>query len=168
MGFLISGSHLNPSISLVFWVIGELNWKELILYSIAQTLGSFFGAALTFAVYYDAINDFDGGIRQVSGGLGTAAIFATFPKPYLSVIGGCIDLITSTCVLVVIVFAVIDERNGIPKYAQPTVLGIGLLVTVLSFSMNSGASLNPARDFGPRLFLLCAGYGWEVFRQAYN
>uniref|UniRef100_A0A914E3P9 Uncharacterized protein n=1 Tax=Acrobeloides nanus TaxID=290746 RepID=A0A914E3P9_9BILA len=140
MGFLISGSHLNPSISLVFWVIGELNWKELILYSIAQTLGSFFGAALTFAVYYDAINDFDGGIRQI----------------------------TSTCVLVVIVFAVIDERNGIPKYAQPTVLGIGLLVTVLSFSMNSGASLNPARDFGPRLFLLCAGYGWEVFRQAYN
>ena len=41
----------------------------------------------------DAINDFDGGIRQVSGSLGTAAIFATFPKPYLSVIGGCIDLV---------------------------------------------------------------------------
>jgi hypothetical protein len=34
----------------------------------------------------------------------------------------------------------------------------------LTFGQNGGFAINPARDLGPRLFLLCLGMGWEVFR----
>lgn len=39
----------------------------------------------------DAINDFDGGIRAVLGENGTAGIFATYPKDFLSIWSGLGD-----------------------------------------------------------------------------
>ena len=39
----------------------------------------------------DALNDFDGGVRQVLGDNGTAGIWATYPKPFLSLQSGLGD-----------------------------------------------------------------------------
>uniref|UniRef100_A0A914DAX4 Uncharacterized protein n=1 Tax=Acrobeloides nanus TaxID=290746 RepID=A0A914DAX4_9BILA len=108
----------------------------------------------------------DGGIRQVSGENATASIFATFPKPHLTIAGGLVDSIISTTIMSLTIHAVIDKRNLIPIWIQPTLLGIGQLVTIFPYSYNSGAALNPCKDLGMRLFLLCAGYGVEVF--SYN
>jgi glycerol uptake facilitator-like aquaporin len=33
----------------------------------------------------------------------------------------------------------------------------------MSFGMNAGYAINPARDLGPRLFTFVAGWGTEVF-----
>ena len=47
----------------------------------------------------DALNAFDGGLRQVTGELRTAVIFATYPQPFLTVLGGFIDQVVGTALL---------------------------------------------------------------------
>ena len=61
--------------------------------------------------------------------------------------------------------AVTDDRNIAPPKGMVPFL-VGLIVTVigLSFGYNCGYAINPARDLGPRLFTLMAGYGGDPFR----
>jgi aquaglyceroporin related protein len=46
---------------------------------------------------------------------------------------------------------------------------VGLVITALTFAFafNTGMALNPSRDFGPRLALLCLGYGGDLFTDPY-
>jgi glycerol uptake facilitator-like aquaporin len=123
---------------------------------------------VVFLTYREAFDHFDGGVRQVTGALGTGGIFATYPQPFLSVFpGGFIDQVVGTALLVGIIFALIDQRNAAPP-ARLAPLIIGLLVVLIgaTFGYNSGYAINPARDLGPRLFTAMAGWGVEVFRAA--
>jgi glycerol uptake facilitator-like aquaporin len=38
-----------------------------------------------------------------------------------------------------------------------------LAMICMGFGLNAGNAMNPARDFGPRLFSAFAGYGQGVF-----
>lgn len=57
-----------------------------------------------------------------------------------------------------------DSRLRIPSGVQPLLAGMTISLIAMSFGANGGFAINPARDFAPRLFLLCIGYEWEVFR----
>ncbi|KJH53409.1 aquaporin-9 domain protein [Dictyocaulus viviparus] len=116
-----------------------------------------------FLVQNDAINHFDNGTHFVSGPRATAHIFATYPQTHLSTFGGIIDQIVGTAVLCLGVSAITDRRNRIPSFLQPSFIGALLAVIGMSLALNAGYAINPARDFAPRLFTLCAGYGWRVF-----
>ena len=45
----------------------------------------------------------------------------------------------------------------------PVVVGLLVLLIGATFGLNAGYAINPARDFGPRLFTAVAGWGGEVF-----
>ncbi|VDM09222.1 unnamed protein product [Wuchereria bancrofti] len=167
----ISGGHLNPAISVLFFSMGMLDIISLPIYIIAQHIGAFFGAAATYVIYratkniakiVDAINNYDGGIRAVSGPNGTAGIFATYPQPYMSPLSTYLDQIVGTGLLAFCVLVIIDQRNKIPSAAHPLLFGISLLVIGCGFGVNCGYPLNPARDFAPRIFSYFI-YGKEVF-----
>uniref|UniRef100_A0AC34EZM0 Aquaporin n=1 Tax=Panagrolaimus sp. ES5 TaxID=591445 RepID=A0AC34EZM0_9BILA len=163
LGHRISGSHVNPAVSIMFCIFKEISINRCILYSIVQIAGSFVGAAMTYLVYYDLIDNYDGGIRSVHGAKRTAHIFATYPKDYLTIRGGLVDQISTTAMLVIIVRSITKRRHGVPQWFQPFLLGLGLCILAVGFAENCQCAINPARDLGPRIFTLVAGYGWGVF-----
>ena len=160
----ISGAHLNPAVTLALAVRRGFCWSKVLPYWLAQTAGAFVASSLVFLTYHDAFNAFDGGLRVVSGAKATAGIFATYPQPFLSTFGGLVDQIVGTALLVLVIFAVSDTRNTSPSSNMaPLIIGLLVVLIGMTFGFNSGYAINPARDFGPRLFTLVGGWGTQVF-----
>jgi MIP family channel proteins len=169
MGILVaggvSGAHLNPAVTLALAVHRGFAWSKVLPYVVAQLAGAMVASALVFVTYYDAINHFDHGVREVAGPLGTAGIWATYPQEFLSPFpGGFIDQVVGTALLMMVIFAVNDEKNmAIPSMLGPLFVGATVLLIGMTYGYNSGYAINPARDFGPRLFTAMAGWGEQVF-----
>lgn len=160
----VSGAHLNPAVTVALAVRRQFAWSKVVPYSIAQVVGAFAASAAVFTIYHEALNHFDNGIRQVSGAQATSGIWATYPQPFLSTMGGFIDQVAGTALLVLLIFALIDRKNSAPAAnIAPVLIGAAVVLIGATFGFNAGYAINPARDFGPRLFTALAGWGSEVF-----
>lgn len=96
----------------------------------------------------------------------TFSIFATFPASDFgdSLIGPFIDQVVGTALLVMLVFAVVDTENQPPRSnLAPLVIGLFVAAVGMSFGANAGYAINPARDFGLRLFTWLAGWDEVAF-----
>ncbi|CAL9705738.1 unnamed protein product [Knipowitschia caucasica] len=160
----ISGAHLNPAVSLSFCVVGQVRWSRLLPYSLSQILGAYTASAMVYLVYYDAIMDFSGGVLTVYGPNETASIFATYPSQYLTLSRSFLDQVVGTGMLLLCILSLGEKRNTpAPEKLIPAIVAVIVLGISMSMSANCGAAINPARDLGPRLFTLTAGWGTEVF-----
>jgi glycerol uptake facilitator len=149
----VSGAHLNPAVTLALAVFRGFPWRKVLPYSIAQTAGAFVAAALVYRNYLPAFHRVDPLLEK------TAGVFTTFPAfPNLPQ-AGFLDQVIGTALLLLLVFAIIDEFN-MPPGANMVPLMIGLVVVAIgmSFGAMHGYAINPARDFGPRLFTVLAGF----------
>jgi len=149
----VSGGHLNPAVTLALAVFRDFPWRKVLPYSAAQTAGAFAAAALVYWNYLPAF-------RQADPLLGhTAGVFTTFPAfPELPQ-AGFLDQLIGTGLLVMLVLAITDEFN-VPPGANLAPLMIGLVVVAIGMSFGGmhGYAINPARDFGPRLWTVVAGF----------
>lgn len=165
----VSGAHLNPAVTLALAVHRGFPWRKVIPYSLAQLAGAFVASAVVYVTYVEALDAFDSGVRQVAGSQGTAGIWATYPRQfptgaYLTPVGGLVDQVVGTALLVGLIFALTDTRNLAPAAnLAPVLVGAVVLLIGISFGYNAGYAINPARDLGPRLFTSIAGWGKEVF-----
>ena len=149
----ISGGHLNPAVTLALAVFRGFPWRKGIPYCLAQVAGAFAGSALVFFNYREAIARFDPGLEK------TAGIFTTFPAFPDVPAAGFFDQVIGTALLLLLIFAIGDERN-LPPQANLAPLVVGLIVVAIgvSFGKLHGYAINPARDFGPRLLTVLVGY----------
>ncbi|XP_038073506.1 aquaporin-3-like isoform X2 [Patiria miniata] len=162
----VSGGHLNPAVSLAFCTLGKLKWLAFPVYMLAQFIGAFLAAAMVFAVYYDSIDKEDHN-RTVVLPTSTAGIFATYPTPGLSWGVGFVDQLLGTALLMGGIMAVTDSKNSKPPSGlEPIFVALTFFAVGISFGYNFGYGINPARDFGPRVFTALAGYGSDVWTQA--
>jgi glycerol uptake facilitator protein len=159
----VSGAHLNPAVTLSLAVRRAFPWRKVGPYWLVQVFGAFTAAALVYFNYHPAINSFQAANHIVKGtpsSVPTFSIFATFPAKYFhSWIGPFFDQVIGTGFLVGFIFAVTDEFNA-PVKSNMTPLIVGFIVVAigLSYGANAGYAINPARDFGPRLWAWIAGW----------
>uniref|UniRef100_A0A4W5N3H3 Aquaporin 10a n=1 Tax=Hucho hucho TaxID=62062 RepID=A0A4W5N3H3_9TELE len=141
----VSGAHLIPAVSLSCCVLGRLPWSKLL-------------------PYY-AIMDYSGGVLTVYGANETASIFATYPSDYLSLWGCFFDQLIHTFLLFPSDGGHRHDHDVLPAPADlvPPLATVVLMGISQSMSSNCGGGINPARDLGPRLLTLTAGWGTEVF-----
>ncbi|CAF0723594.1 unnamed protein product [Adineta ricciae] len=160
----VSGAHINPAVSIAMLSLRSITPLQCVTYIISQFLGAFIAAALVFATYYNAIVQFDGGVRQVTGEQATAGIFGTLPAQGVTQLSLFFDQVLSTALLLIAVCALSNKRNKLVANAQiPLAVGFVIVAIGAAFGYNCGFPINPARDLGPRFFTYCAGYGSKVF-----
>jgi glycerol uptake facilitator protein len=149
----ISGAHLNPAVTLSLAVFRGFSWARVVPYCFAQTLGAMAGAALVYANYRVAIERFDPLLEK------TAGIFTTFPAFPDVPAAGLFDQALGTGLLMFLIFALSDERNQpVSGNLAPLVVGLIVVAIGISFGKLHGYAINPARDLGPRIFTVLAGF----------
>lgn len=154
----ISGAHINPAVTLGFAVRGKFPWNKVLQYWGSQVLGAFVAAAILYFVYHGAIMANTAPSQNVADSVG--GVFYTWPKPFVGTFGAFCDEFVGTALLVGLIFAIVDARNQ-PVQANLNPLIIGFLIVAIgaSFGLNTGYAINPARDFGPRLWMAIPSAG---------
>jgi glycerol uptake facilitator protein len=149
----ISGAHLNPAVTIAVAAFRRFPPKKVIPYIVAQVSGAFGGAAVVFWNYRPQFNKVDP-LRDH-----TAGVFTTFPAfPNLPQ-AGLLDQTIGTALLLLCIMAVTDSRNSAPSSrVSPLLVGLSVVAIGMAFGGLHGYAINPARDFGPRLFTAVAGF----------
>jgi aquaporin Z len=128
----ISGAHINPAVTLAFWLDGKIAWRDALAYVVAQCAGGVLGAAVLLAW----------------GALGrSVALGATVPSPALGAWPAALGEAGCTFALVVLLFVMAAHRRTQPF----TPLVNPPLFCVLAWleAPLSGTGANPARSLGP-------------------
>ena len=149
----ISGAHLNPAVTLAMCATGRMPWSKMPHYLAGQFIGAFLGAALVFGVYYAKWAQADPAFDHTTG------VFCTFPGVPGTFWPGFFDQVVGTALLLGLILAVVDKLNALPgSNMAPFIIGLIVVAIGISFGGMHGYAINPARDLGPRLFALMAGF----------
>jgi aquaporin Z len=138
----VSGAHLNPAVTLGFALRGDFPWRRVPGYIIAELLGSALAVLFLLAVFGKV------------GSLG-----ATEPGPGIS----DVQAMSTEAILTVGLFSVILGTASRSQNLGPlSALGVGAYIVLAGLwsSPISGASMNPARSFGPDLVLGDFSHYW--------
>ena len=131
----ISGGHINPAVTFAFWMSGLMESSDTVFYIIAQLAGAFFGSSLAFIAFN--WND--------------PRITLTLPNTSYPIVSILLVEATITFLLITLIFSFLHSE----KYGPFAGIALGLytMLAMTFFIPISGASMNPARSFGPALSL---------------
>jgi glycerol uptake facilitator protein len=136
----IGGNHINPAVTLGLAASGKFPWRQVPGYIGAQVAGAVLGAVAILGVLSKKASDVGLGVASYAHISWTQAFTAEF---------------IGTFILVFTVFGVI-HRKAAAGFAG---LAIGFVVfaVIIPVAPATGASINPARTFGPMLVQQLAG-----------
>ena len=131
----ISGGHLNPAVTFAALLTKKISAARGLMFVVAQLGGAVVGALLLLATIPGAADT----------NLGAHAL-----GPDVSVGMGLLMEIVITFALVFVIFATAVDPRGMGNLA-PLAIGLTVLADHLLAVPITGASMNPARSFGPAL-----------------
>lgn len=131
----LSGAHINPSVTLAFWVHGKMHRQDAVGYIVAQFLGSTLGAILLVLVWGKYAGSVNNGMTLP--GAGYALWFVFLAEVFM------------TFLLVLSIFLFVSNH----RLMRWTPFMTWLLVAAMVWlgAPISGTSLNSARSIGPAL-----------------
>jgi glycerol uptake facilitator protein len=158
----VSGTHANPAVTLALTLFRAFPRSKVLPYVAAQVAGAFLGAALVYLMFEPVIDHYNLVHHLTrSGDGGAAVVFFTHPGEGITPAHAFGDEIALTGFLVLGIFAITEQFNTLAPAANTGALMIGLLVATIGACAGylEAWPINPARDFGPRLFCFFAGWG---------
>ena len=161
----VSGCHANPAVTVALALYRKFSWTKVIPYFAAQVIGAILGAMIVYTLFYPVLNQFNVSGHFTRAGGGAAGVFFTHPGLAITPMHAFSDEIILTAFLIFGIFAITEQFNEQAPGANLGALMIGFLVATIGASMGNleAWAINPARDFGPRLFCYFAGWGASAF-----
>jgi|ERR1017187_5062547 MIP family channel proteins len=134
----ISGGHLNPAVTVGFWVTRRFGTLETICYWLSQLLGAIAAAYLIKVIIPDTVWE--------AVALGAPTLAPDYTRTH----GMALEAVLTFFLVFVFFATVVDVHGAFSKIAG---FAIGLPVTmgILFGGPFTGAAMNPARAFGPAL-----------------
>ncbi|MCZ6543071.1 MAG: aquaporin [Planctomycetota bacterium] len=148
----ISGGQINPAVSIALWLIKKQSWAQAGLFMAAQLVGAIAAALLLKMLLAGAYD-----VGNIGATLGE---FSRAGSEHVSA-GKTLGLETiATFFLMFVIMGTAVDKRGVGKNAAIGGFGIGLTVAaaILAIGPATGASLNPARSFGPAL----VAWTWDM------
>jgi len=128
----IGGAHLNPAVTLAFAVRGNFPWRRVPGYIVAQVIGAVLASVFLQLVYGGIING------------------ATEPTPDVS---QGVAVLTEAVLTLGLVSVILGTATGARNVGFNGAIAVGAYIGLVSVwgAPVTGASMNPARSFGPML-----------------
>jgi aquaporin Z len=128
----VSGAHINPAVTMVFWLFKKIEGRLAITYIFSQLTGAIVGCTPLL----------------LWGSMGRSIYFGgTTPGVYYTVLEALIGEIVTTFVLVIMLILFIAFRHT--RKFTPFMVPILYAIMVPLEADISGISTNPARSLGP-------------------
>ena len=138
-----SGAHLNPAVTIGFWVAGTTDGSDVPAYLAGEFVGAFIGATLVWLAYLDHWKETeDPGLKL--------ACFSTAPA-IRNPVANVITEVIGTFVLVFGILAFFDNVATAETGLGPLIVGLLVVGIGMSLGGPTGYAINPARDLGPRI-----------------
>jgi glycerol uptake facilitator protein len=152
----VSGCHINPAVTFALAVTKRFPWKEVPVYWVAQYLGAILGAFAIWGVF---------GQNAVTFGMGQTHFAADASTTYY--LQAALAEFLGTGLLLLAIMGIVDAKS--PTQLAGIVIGGAVVGIILIFGPVTGASLNPARAFGPELVQAIAGGStfWSQYLPVY-
>ena len=143
----ISGNHINPAVTVGLAVTGKFPWRDVPAYLGAQLVGAVIGAGAIIAVLGQKASDVGLGVATYAD---TVSVAQAFSAEFVG-----------TFILVFTIFGVIHHKA--PAGFAGLAIGLVVFAAIIPVAPTTGASINPARTFGPMLVQQVAGgtVHWE-------
>jgi len=141
----VSGCHINPAVTAGLLVGQKIGLVKALLYVVSQCLGAILGAGLLKVFYPSSISSSDSGYLGLTGLAPNISPGQGFGVEFF---------ITFVLVLVVFGSAADDIAAKNTKGSAPLAIGLSITTCHLYAVPLTGASMNPARTFGPAVIAM--------------
>jgi aquaporin Z len=141
----VSGGHVNPAVTLGFWLAGRMSLTDAAEYWAAQFVGGIVGALALWGTFNTVP-----GYSKTSTGLGTDG-FGAASALHVRAGGAFIAETILTFLFVFVILAVTHKSAQVSAAVCGLIIGLTLTVVHLIGIPITGTSVNPARAIGPAL-----------------